>query len=113
MQVFAMAPQTIASIPETEFEARPTVAATPITWKTAASPNPLAGLLGRIGVAVGAFAVPRMGRVLQAISMFLAVRRPVYTLAPPARPEPVGPSGRAIAARSPEPAETRARAEVE
>jgi adenylate cyclase len=115
MQVFALAPQTIASIPEPAFEARPGGAAAPIAWKTAARPNPLAGSLGRTGMAAGAFALPRLGRVLRAIGTFFAVPHPLDTPPPPppAGPEPVRLPDRAIAARSPDPTETRIGVEVE
>ncbi len=103
MQVFALAAQTIASIPETAFEARP----------AAAAENRGAGSLGRISMAAGAFALHRTGRVLQTVGTFFAVPRPLHVLAPPATPEPLGPPNRAIAARSSEPAETRAGAKAE
>jgi adenylate cyclase len=113
MHVFALTPQTIASIPESAFEARPGAAAAPITLSTAARPTRRARALGPISMAAGAFALPRMGRVMRAIGTFFAVPHPLDTLARPAKSEPLGLLGRAIAARSPEPAETRASAEVE
>ncbi len=112
MQVFALAPQTIASIPETAFEARPAAAAASLPWQTAAR-VPRAGSLGRISMAAGAFALHRMGRVLHAAGALFAAPRPLHILAPPGRPEPLGPPSRAIAAKLPEPAETRAGAKVE
>jgi class 3 adenylate cyclase len=112
MQVFALTPHTIASTPETALEVRPGAAAAPITLKTAARPTRHARSLEPISMAAGAFAVPRVERVLRAIGTFFAVPHP-DTPPPPVWPEPVGLPGRAIAARSPEPTETRIGAEVE
>jgi hypothetical protein len=111
MQVFALAPQTIALIPETAFE-EPSdpppplmalTAATRLNWESS----------GIVRIASAAFALLRRGRLLRAIAASFAAPPPFYPIAATFAPQQKTRPRPTIAGPSPELAQTLVGADAE